>query len=118
MPLVQRYFAKVGYLRDHDALLSLPARFQTVEAKNQFHPPQTPLNTPEGFFRRTFNHQLKRRHGGVVIFFALFLAISLLTRVALLVKAAHDVSWTPSLVAAFGWGLIYDLGAAGFAGLA
>ena len=76
------------------------------------------MNTSDGFFRATFNRQLNRRHGGVVIFFVIFLAVSLLTRVALLFKAAHDVSWTPSLLAAFGWGFVYDLGAACFAGLA
>ncbi|MBI2813791.1 MAG: LTA synthase family protein [Opitutae bacterium] len=32
-------------------------------------------------------------------------------------KAAHDVTWTLSLVAAFFWGLLYDLGAAAFAAL-
>jgi phosphoglycerol transferase MdoB-like AlkP superfamily enzyme len=60
---------------------------------------------------------LSRRHGGVVLFFAVFLGISFLTRVALLLKAAHEVSWSPSLFAAFGWGLVYDLGAACFASL-
>ena len=53
----------------------------------------------------------------MVIFFTVFLGISFLTRGALLIKAAHDVTWTLSLVAAFGWGLIYDLGAAAFASL-
>ena len=52
-----------------------------------------------------------------MIFFAVFLGISFLTRVALLVKAAQEVTWTLSLVAAFGWGLVYDLGAAAFASL-
>ncbi|MDB6115354.1 MAG: ltaS2 1, partial [Lacunisphaera sp.] len=52
-----------------------------------------------------------------MIFFTVFLGISFLTRLALLVKAAHDVTWTLSLVAAFGWGVIYDLGAAAFASL-
>jgi phosphoglycerol transferase MdoB-like AlkP superfamily enzyme len=75
------------------------------------------LNTPEGFFRATLNRQLARRHGGTVIFFTVFLGISLLTRVALLVKAAHDVTWTLSLPAAFLWGLVYDLGAAAFISL-
>ncbi|HWA24963.1 MAG TPA: sulfatase-like hydrolase/transferase [Lacunisphaera sp.] len=60
---------------------------------------------------------LARRHGGIVLFFAVFLGISFLTRVALLIKAAHDVTWTLSLLAAFGWGLLYDLGAACFASL-
>ena len=61
--------------------------------------------------------QLSRRNGGLVLFFTVFLAVSFLTRVALLVKAAHDVTWTLSLAAAFFWGLIYDLGAAAFASL-
>ena len=51
------------------------------------------------------------------MFFAAFLGISFLTRVALLIKAVHDVTWTLSLVAAFGWGVIYDLGTACFASL-
>ncbi|MBI2496440.1 MAG: sulfatase-like hydrolase/transferase [Opitutae bacterium] len=71
------------------------------------------LNPTPGFFQRL----LARRHGGLVLFFAAFVGISFLTRVALLVKAAQDVSWTLSLLAAFGWGLLYDLGAACFAGL-
>jgi phosphoglycerol transferase MdoB-like AlkP superfamily enzyme len=64
-----------------------------------------------------FQRLLARRHGGVVLFVAVFVGISFLTRLALLLKAAHDVTWTLSLVAAFGWGLLYDLGAAGFAAL-
>jgi phosphoglycerol transferase MdoB-like AlkP superfamily enzyme len=60
---------------------------------------------------------LQRRHGGIVLFFAVFLGVSFLTRVALLLKAAHDVTWTFSLLAAFGWGVLYDLGAASFAAL-
>jgi len=75
------------------------------------------LNTPEGFFRATLNRQLARRHGGTLVFFAVFLGISLLTRLALLAQAAHDVTWTPSLVAVFFWGLVYDLGAAAFLSL-
>lgn len=60
---------------------------------------------------------LRCRHGGLVLFFAVFLGISFLTRVALLLKAAHEISWSSSLLAAFGWGLVYDLGAASFASL-
>jgi phosphoglycerol transferase MdoB-like AlkP superfamily enzyme len=60
---------------------------------------------------------LCRRHGGVVIFIAVFLAVSMITRVALLIKAAHEIAWQPSLLAVFGWGLLYDLGAAAFASL-
>jgi len=60
---------------------------------------------------------VSRRHGGLVLFFAVFLGLSFLTRVALLLKAAHDVTWSTSLAAAFGWGLVFDLGAACFASL-
>ena len=75
------------------------------------------LNTIFGFFSTALARQLNRRHGGIVIFFAIFLALSGLTRLALLIKAAHDVTWTLSLGAVFFWGLIYDLGAAAFASL-
>ena len=53
----------------------------------------------------------------MIIFFAVFAGLSFLTRVALLVKAAPEVTWTVSLLAAFFWGLLYDLGAAAFASL-
>jgi len=75
------------------------------------------LNSSARFPVAFLNRQLARRHGGAVLFFAVFLGISLLTRFALLLKAAHDVTWTPSLLAAFFWGLIFDLGAASFASL-
>ncbi len=55
---------------------------------------------------------IKKRHGGVILFFALFLFFEFVARVTLLVKAAQDVSWDLSLPAAFGWGILYDLGAA------
>ena len=55
---------------------------------------------------------LEKRHGGVILFFAAFLGFEFITRVALLVKAAQDISWDLSLLAAFGWGFVYDFGAA------
>jgi phosphoglycerol transferase MdoB-like AlkP superfamily enzyme len=75
------------------------------------------LNESTSPIRRFFAQQLRRRHGGLLIFFAVFAGISFLTRLALLIKAAHDVTWTLSLVAAFAWGLLFDLGAAAFASL-
>jgi phosphoglycerol transferase MdoB-like AlkP superfamily enzyme len=66
---------------------------------------------------RLWQSLLSRRHGGILLFFAAFLGISFLTRVALLIKAAADVSWSASLLAAFGWGMVYDAGAACFASL-
>jgi phosphoglycerol transferase MdoB-like AlkP superfamily enzyme len=84
----------------------LPAREETRFTAS-------PLNIPSGILPKL----LARRHGGIVLFFAAFVGISFLTRVALLIKAAHDVTWTLSLLAAFGWGVVYDLGAAAFAAL-
>ena len=60
---------------------------------------------------------LRRRHGGLLIFFAVFLGVAFLTRCALLVHAYADISHNPSLLAAFAWGVVYDVGAAGFAAL-
>ena len=62
--------------------------------------------------RNGFQRLLERRHGGVVLFIAVFLGLALLTRGALLAQAAHEVTWDASLPAAFGWGLLFDLGAA------
>ncbi len=53
------------------------------------------------------------RHGGSLIFIAVFLGISLLARVALLLKSAGEVGWDASLVAALLCGFVYDLAAAG-----
>ena len=58
-----------------------------------------------------------RRHGLLVLFSAIFAVVAFLTRIALLVKSAHEVNWDFSLLAAFGWGLVFDLGAAALAGL-
>ena len=55
---------------------------------------------------------LQKRHGGVVLFFILFLGFEWVTRVVLLIKAAHFVSWDLSILSAFGWGLLYDIGVA------
>ena len=52
-----------------------------------------------------------------MLFYFVFLSISCATRLALLIKASHDATWNPSLLAVFGWGLVYDLGAASFAAL-
>ena len=62
--------------------------------------------------RNGIQRLLERRHGGVVLFLVVFLSLALLTRCALLAKAAHDVTWDASLLAAFGWGLLFDIAAA------
>ncbi|HEX2854393.1 MAG TPA: sulfatase-like hydrolase/transferase [Opitutaceae bacterium] len=63
-------------------------------------------------FSSPFRRALGQRQGGVIVFLALFLAVSALTRIALLAKAAATVTFNASLLAAFGWGLVYDFGAA------
>ncbi len=75
------------------------------------------MNTLLGSVRQFLSRQLSRRHGGLLVFFGVFLALSFATRLILLAKAAHDVTWTLSLVASFAWGVVYDLGAAGWASL-
>ena len=66
-----------------------------------------PLPVPP-WFRRA----LARRHGAVILFLLLFLAVAWLTRGLLLAKSAGDVSFDASLAAAFALGLLYDGGAA------
>jgi phosphoglycerol transferase MdoB-like AlkP superfamily enzyme len=55
---------------------------------------------------------LERRHGAVALFLALFLGVAMLTRIALAVRSGGAVNLDASLAAAFGWGLLFDLGAA------
>jgi phosphoglycerol transferase MdoB-like AlkP superfamily enzyme len=55
---------------------------------------------------------IRKRHGGVVLFFTLFLLFGFVTRITLLIKTASDISWDLSLLRAFGWGMLYDVGAA------
>ncbi len=67
--------------------------------------------------RATLAGWLARRHGALVLFFALYLAIAFVTRWALLAASVREVNWNASLLAAFAWGVVYDLGAAAWAGL-
>ena len=59
-----------------------------------------------------FSGCLQKRNIGIIFFLALFLGLASVTRIMLLIKAAQNISWDLSLVAAFGWGLIYDIGTA------
>jgi phosphoglycerol transferase MdoB-like AlkP superfamily enzyme len=76
--------------------------------------PQPPLRTaernsgPASFPGRS----LASRQGGVVLALGFALAVGFLTRVALLIFAARDVSWNLSLVASFAWGVLFDFSAA------
>lgn len=55
---------------------------------------------------------LHHRLGGVWLAIILALGVGFLTRTALLIKSATDVSWNLSLPVAYLWGALYDLGAA------
>ena len=61
--------------------------------------------------RARFQDLLARRHGGILIFLFLFVVITLVIRVALLARSLWSVEWDTSLLAAFGWGTLFDLGA-------
>lgn len=52
------------------------------------------------------------RHGVIFLFFALFISTEFIVRIVLLMKASRDVSWDWTLPVAFGWGMLYDFGAA------
>ena len=64
--------------------------------------------------KRTFQQfsWLRTRYGVAVLFLVFFLGLEFAVRVALLIKAAPFVSWDLSLLATFGWGVVYDIGAA------
>lgn len=78
--------------------------------------PESPVSLFHGL-RALPLRLLQRRHGGVLIFFGVFLTVAFLTRLALLAKSAGEVSWGGGLAAAFAWGLLFDVGAAAFASL-
>ena len=59
-----------------------------------------------------FSACLKKRNGGIILLLAIFFAFSFITRIVLMIKSAQEISWDLSLLAAFGWGLIYDIGTA------
>lgn len=72
--------------------------------------PPTVTVRPRGL-RARFQDLLARRHGGILIFLFLFVVIALVIRVALLARSLWSVEWDASLLAAFGWGTLFDLGA-------
>lgn len=64
------------------------------------------------YLRRCRKCIIERRHGGAAIFILLFMGAAMASRLALLVQSLWLVSWDSSLVAAFAWGTLFDLGAA------
>jgi len=72
-------------------------------------PVPTPPASP--WWKATFYALLSRRQGGVWLILGLFLSVGFLTRCALLMKSLWAFTWDSSLLAAFAWGLLFDLGA-------
>ncbi|HLP01127.1 MAG TPA: LTA synthase family protein [Opitutaceae bacterium] len=69
------------------------------------------LPTPVSL-RAVFTRLLNRRHGGLLVFLALFVGVAQLSRVALLFQARHDISWNVAgLLGAAVIGLVFDLAA-------
>ncbi len=60
---------------------------------------------------------LGRRLSFVLLFSLLFVLVQTLVRLSLLFVSNGDIAWDASLVAAFCWGLLFDLGAAAWASL-
>ncbi|MGB5218083.1 MAG: sulfatase-like hydrolase/transferase [Smithella sp.] len=55
---------------------------------------------------------LEKRNGGIILFLAIFLVFAFITRIALMIKSAQMISWDVSILAAFVWGFLYDIGTA------
>jgi phosphoglycerol transferase MdoB-like AlkP superfamily enzyme len=62
--------------------------------------------------RTLFLSLLRCRISGVFLFVLVFVGLAQAVRFALILKAEASVSWDVSLLAALGWGLLFDLGAA------
>ncbi|HBG19768.1 MAG TPA: sulfatase [Desulfobulbaceae bacterium] len=62
--------------------------------------------------RSLFFSLLCRRHGGVFLFFLVFIGIAQAVRLALLCKSAESISLDVSLAAVLAWGLLFDIGTA------
>ncbi len=60
---------------------------------------------------------IRKRSNGLFILLALFLGFGFITRMVLMIKASPNISWDSSLAAAFGWGLIFDIGTAAWMAL-
>jgi len=65
-------------------------------------------------FASGWSTALESRFGGLLLYFGAFMAVSALTRLALLVKAGGSVSWDASLVVSWILGVVFDLAAAGW----
>jgi len=77
----------------------------------------TPTNGSSSLGLSRWRERLAKRHGALWIFYAAFLAVSGITRIALLVKSASNISFDTSLLGSFVLGFIFDLGAVALASL-
>ncbi len=57
---------------------------------------------------------LQHRFGAAVLFVLLFVTLALATRIALTIQASEVLTWNVGLVAAYAWGTVFDLAAAGW----
>lgn len=78
----------------------------SAPAESVTRPATSPTESISGW-RGLFAH----RFGGVCIALAAALAINAITRIALAIKDANQVSWDASIARAFFYGTIYDLAA-------
>lgn len=69
-------------------------------------PPNTEERPPE---KNRLARLLGRRHGGILIFLTLFVAVGFLTRLALAIKAHDGISPDGPLLGAFALGSVFDL---------
>jgi arylsulfatase A-like enzyme len=82
------------------------------ESRPSSSAPSRSLVPASGRAKRLFLRLLGARQGGVLLLLLAALCVGLAVRGALLAKAAGDVSWDASLLAAFAWGAVFDLAAA------
>lgn len=79
--------------------------------------PPSAAARPPGRVRTFLAGLLARRHGGVMLFAAMFLSVALVLRIGFLLRSAPIINWDAGLLAAFGWGVVFDLGGALLAAL-
>lgn len=74
------------------------------------HPVDDVSAKSEAFLKRA-SRLFAHRHGGAVIALIFAVSVGFITRTALLVKSAEEVSWNLSLLAGYACGLLFDIAA-------
>lgn len=67
---------------------------------------------------RAAGRLVENRYGGLVVMGGIAAGVFFVVRLFLLAVSAHEQTWSPALLAAFGWGFVYDLGALAWLSLA